>query len=166
MSESGFYKWDTGNSNMLGPSPSVWWALLAYNKDLYGPYPCLGWSWQDEGLNGPGFYYTDGTYKSGVLPIENLAQLSLTTPDQEAFGWKWFDTRAEAYTYNGQTPPRVPMQWMPETSYAVDDFIVAGDSTYACVQEGVSRPFGDGPSGMGDFIPDGSAVWSFSGFSQ
>jgi hypothetical protein len=163
MTEIGWYKKDPSSGQLIGPGQHPGWALLNRNPQdhlLYVPYPVRGWTWQDDGDHGEGYYHTDGTYKSGHISPPDYPRIMLDAEvdDTPCFGWHWLQTRAEAYALFGIVPP--PEEWQQNTAYAVG-VKVHTDRIYICTQAGTSNEYSYGPQMfMGDTgITDGTCVW-------
>jgi hypothetical protein len=158
MSEAGFYRIDPFYHQMQGPFGSISWALLNFGQQ-YNQYPCFGWTWQNSGEYGAGYYHTDGSYKTGVPPLQSIhCELTSEHPEQTANWWVWYNTEAEAYIANGLPVP--PPQWQPDTAYAVDDLVRHDEMQYRCIQAGTSASWSSWWD-QSEYVPDGEAAWAY-----
>lgn len=57
------------------------------------------------------------------------------------------------------TPQPLATEWEASRSYTAGQVVKAGSRFYRCTTSGTSAATGNGPSGIGDDIEDGSAVW-------
>ncbi|MCA8018066.1 hypothetical protein [Burkholderia metallica] len=53
------------------------------------------------------------------------------------------------------------LSWTPSTYYALGSYLDADGNVYLNTQAGTSASSGSGPSGTGNAITDGTAIWSF-----
>lgn len=51
--------------------------------------------------------------------------------------------------------------WATSHAYALNDVVYAGGNVYICTTAGTSASSGNGPTGTGTGISDGTAVWSY-----
>jgi hypothetical protein len=117
--EAGFYKKVSACSVVGGPNFPGWALNAQYHQlftvedgsnPMYPPWPMRGWSWCADGIHGKGYYHTNGTYKSGILPaVANYPCILLSADDKTpAYGWAWFATAKEAWEANNLVYP-VPL---------------------------------------------------------
>jgi len=166
MSEAGFYKQNESNhSDIYGPSQAPGGGMSVVNHTLIGPFPSYhGWSWQDDGENGAGFYNADGSYRDGIYvsgqPVyDHIVPWELNNIDKIGWnGWQWFETKTEAYAF--YDVPMPPEQWTRNTAYDVGVNVYT-DCVYICTQAGTSDEWSQGPQmWMGDTgIMDGTVLW-------
>ncbi len=61
----------------------------------------------------------------------------------------------------GLAPDDMPDGWDSATAYDVGAKVSANGNVYVCTQAGTSAEDGDGPSGTGSGIEDGSVIWDW-----